>query len=185
MRFEVVFTGSGGQGVILSGMIVAEAAAIIEQKPTVQAQSYGPEARGGMVESYVIMSEGGEVDYPEITYADVIVALSQSGLTRQLAHAKPESVIIVDSTEIDPASVKVGKVYGLPFATYSKEILGRPISANIGSLGAMCALVNKVSREAVETMIAKRVPKEYLDQNMSVFRRGFEEMIVQLKNAAR
>lgn len=181
MRYEIVFAGSGGQGVILCGMIVAEAAAIIESKPTVQAQSYGPEARGGMVESYVIISKSGEVDYPEITFADVIVALSSSGLTRQLPHVKDETIIIVDTTEVDPQTIPVGRVYGLPFATYSKEVFGRPISANIASLGAFCALSSAVNRESVESMIAQRVPAEALEQNMTVFARGFNEMLASIR----
>ena len=44
-RFEIRLSGSGGQGLILAGIILAEG--IPDGKNAAQSQSYGPEARGG------------------------------------------------------------------------------------------------------------------------------------------
>jgi 2-oxoglutarate ferredoxin oxidoreductase subunit gamma len=75
-RTEIRLAGEGGQGMILAGIILAEAAAIYDGKQAVQTQSYGPEARGGASRSEVIISEG-EIDHPEVLSADIVIALSR------------------------------------------------------------------------------------------------------------
>ncbi|RKY44545.1 MAG: 2-oxoacid:ferredoxin oxidoreductase subunit gamma, partial [Candidatus Neomarinimicrobiota bacterium] len=75
-RYELRLSGSGGQGLILIGKILAEAAAIYDGKNATQSQSYGPEARGGASRSEVIISDG-EIDYPKAMKLDLLLALTQ------------------------------------------------------------------------------------------------------------
>ncbi len=75
-RYEIRFSGAGGQGLILAGVIMAEAASIYEGIQAVQSQSYGPEARGGASKSEVIISDG-PIDYPKATIVDALLALTQ------------------------------------------------------------------------------------------------------------
>src|SRR6056297_2434003 len=119
MRYEVVCSGAGGQGMILSVKILAEAASIEDKKYSTQTQSYGPESRGGMSEAYVIISED-PVDYPEITKADVVVALSQSGLTRQISHIDKDTIVIIDEDKVDASKLEVSNIYKMPFTKISK-----------------------------------------------------------------
>ena len=57
MRKEICLSGSGGQGLILAGIILAEAAGIYDGFEITQTQSYGPEARGGASRAEVIISD--------------------------------------------------------------------------------------------------------------------------------
>jgi 2-oxoglutarate ferredoxin oxidoreductase subunit gamma len=72
-RIEVRLAGEGGQGMILAGILLAEAAAIYDEKNAIQTQSYGPEARGGASKAEVIISDK-EIDFPEVISADILVA---------------------------------------------------------------------------------------------------------------
>ena len=80
VRKEICLSGSGGQGLILAGIILAEAAGIYDGLEVVQTQSYGPEARGGASRSEVIISEE-EIDYPKVIKSDILLALTQKKVT--------------------------------------------------------------------------------------------------------
>ncbi|MEA3375983.1 MAG: 2-oxoacid:acceptor oxidoreductase family protein, partial [Chloroflexota bacterium] len=79
-RYEVRLAGTGGQGTILAGIILAEAA-IREGKNVVQTQSYGPEARGGASRSEIVISEG-EIDHPKVLEPNVTLCMSQEACDR-------------------------------------------------------------------------------------------------------
>src|SRR6266581_9022196 len=95
-RYELRFSGAGGQGLILAGVIMAEAAAIYDGKQAVQSQSYGPEARGGASKSEVIISEG-PVDYPKATTVDALLAMTQEACDKYTHDLKEGGVLLVDS----------------------------------------------------------------------------------------
>ena len=78
-RYEIRLSGSGGQGLILAGTILAEAIALHEQKYVVQSQSYGPEARGTASKADVIISDEA-IDYPKSINPDVLLAMNQKAL---------------------------------------------------------------------------------------------------------
>src|SRR3989304_835524 len=94
-RFEIRISGSGGQGVILAGIILAEAATL-DKKHVAQSQSYGPEARGGSSMSEVIISDE-EIDFPRASKLDILVALTQEALGQNLPDLKTDGLLVVDS----------------------------------------------------------------------------------------
>ena len=98
-RTEIRLAGEGGQGMILAGIILAEAAAIYDGKKAVQTQSYGPEARGGASRSEVVISDG-EIDHPEVLSADVVVALSQAAYNKFAKTVHPDGLLIVDEDQV-------------------------------------------------------------------------------------
>src|SRR5665811_493290 len=102
-RTEVRLAGEGGQGMILAGIILAEAATIYENLNAVQSQSYGPEARGGASKSEVIISPG-EIDHPEVLEPDVVVALSQEAFKKFASTVKLNGLLIVDADKVDSSS---------------------------------------------------------------------------------
>ncbi|TYB32162.1 MAG: 2-oxoacid:ferredoxin oxidoreductase subunit gamma [Candidatus Mcinerneyibacterium aminivorans] len=173
MRYEIVFSGSGGQGMILSGKITAEAAATYDKMHSTQTQSYGPESRGGMTEAYVIISDE-PVDYPEITKADIIVALSQDGLDRQIRHIKDDTIIVVDEEFVNTAEVSKYKTFKAPFTNISREIMNSPISANMVALGMVTAISNNLSKEGMIETMKKNVPNGTEEKNVKAFEKGFE-----------
>mgnify|MGYP000156238759 CR=1 FL=1 len=72
---EILITGFGGQGIILTGNILGKAATLYDQKHATLTQSYGPEARGGSCSAQVIIS-GEEILYPYVESPELVVAMS-------------------------------------------------------------------------------------------------------------
>lgn len=173
-RVEVRFSGSGGQGIILGGVILAEAAAIYDNKNAVQSQSYGPEARGGASKSEVIISDG-EIDYPKATHIDILLALTQVACDKYAPDIKEGGVLIVDSQEVQKVPEGSFSVYSLPIFKLAQETIGKLIVANIVALGVVVGLTGVVSKKAVEEAVLARVPRGTEDLNLNALRLGFEE----------
>ena len=112
-RYEVRLSGEGGQGLILAGVILAEAAAIYDNKNAIQTQSYGPEARGGACKSEVIISED-EIDYPKATRIDLLLALTQEACDRYAGELKQEGILVADSFAVERIPKDHFKVFRLP-----------------------------------------------------------------------
>jgi 2-oxoglutarate ferredoxin oxidoreductase subunit gamma len=169
-RSEVRLAGEGGQGMILAGIILAEAAAIYDGKIAVQTQSYGPEARGGASKSEVIISSG-EIDHPEVLSADVVVTLSQEAFGKFAATVKPGGLLIVDADKVDSSSAPVAT--RLPINRIAFETTGRHITANTVALGVLVGLTGVVSRKAIEKAVAARAPKGTEEMNQKALDAGF------------
>ncbi|MGA2698903.1 MAG: 2-oxoacid:acceptor oxidoreductase family protein [Methanoregula sp.] len=156
MRREVRFSGFGGQGIILSTVILGRAAVMYDHKYAVQTQVYGPEARGGASMSAVIIDDE-EILYPEVSVPDIFVIMSQEGFEKYGAAARPEAVMILDSTLVH--SRPSCTFYEIPATAEAKTTLGRDIVANIVMLGALVSYTHVVSVEALKKAILDSVPK--------------------------
>lgn len=171
-RTEVRLAGEGGQGMILAGIILAEAAAIYGGRNAVQTQSYGPEARGGASKSEVVISDG-EIDHPEVLAADVLVALSQEAFKKFAADLKPGGLLIVDEDKVEasafPSAVRA------PITRLALETTGRAITANTVALGVLVGLTGVVPREALEKAVAARAPRGTEEMNRKALEAGFAE----------
>ena len=169
-RMEIRLAGEGGQGMILAGIILAEAAAIYDGKQATQTQSYGPEARGGASRSEVVISDG-EIDHPEVLSADVVVALSQEAYNKFGRTMNVSGLLIVDEdrvkTSLDFNGIKI------PVMRIARETTGRAITANTVALGVLVGLTNLVSRAAIEKAIAARAPKGTEEMNRKALQAGF------------
>ena len=170
-RTEIRLAGEGGQGMILAGIILAEAAAIYDGKNAVQTQSYGPEARGGASKAEVIISDG-EIDHPEVISADVLVALSQEAFRKFSKDVKPNGLLIVDSDKVD--STPAPQAIRIPVTKMAFETTGKIITANTVALGVLVALTGVVSRESIEKAILARAPKGTEEMNRKALAAGFE-----------
>src|SRR5512135_3588438 len=111
-RYEIRLSGSGGQGFILMGSVLAEAIGIYEGKHVAQTQSYGPEARGGSSKAEVIVSEE-EIDYPKAMKVDLLLAMNQKSCDEFYSDLKPGGLLIVDSTFV--TQIPVSRAYQIPF----------------------------------------------------------------------
>ena len=166
---EVRLAGLGGQGIILAGIIVAEAAGIHEDKEVVQTQSYGAEARGGFSRSDVVISDE-EILYPKASKLDFLLAMSQSAYEENLDSLKREGVLLVDSTYV--SEVSGPKMYAIPFSRVAREKYGRENVANIIALGAITQVFPVISEESMEKAVLSRVPKRFIDMNKKAFQEG-------------
>jgi 2-oxoglutarate ferredoxin oxidoreductase subunit gamma len=174
-RFEIRFSGSGGQGLITAGIIMAEAASIIEGKHAVQSQSYGPEARGGASKSEVIISDG-PIDYPKATIVDACLAMTQESADKYASGIKDGGVLLLDSEFVKREPQGNFKTYKFPIMRTAKEDLGREIVANVVALGAMVALTGAISREAGEKAVLAKVPEAFIELNRKAYNLGFEKV---------
>jgi 2-oxoglutarate ferredoxin oxidoreductase subunit gamma len=165
--------GFGGQGIILSGLMIGKAAAIYDGMQATFTQSYGPEARGGECSASVIVSEN-RAEYPFVNEADILVALSQVAYNKYVKQLKPEGLLVLDSDLVEPQNAPEGAtIRGVP-ATAFAEQLGNKIVANVVMLGFFTAVSGKVSRKSMEKVISETVPKRFIELNMKAFAKGYD-----------
>ena len=171
-RYEIRLTGSGGQGLILAGIIIAEAG-LLDGKHAIQTQSYGPEARGGASKAEVIISNE-EIDFPKAGEADVLLALTQQAYDIYAKTVKRDGVIIADaSIEFDDAK-KPARVIHVPIIDTATHALGKGIVANIVALGFLTEFTKVITRESVEKAVLARVPKGTETLNKSALEEGYK-----------
>lgn len=172
-RYELRFSGSGGQGMILAGIIMAEAAAIYGDKNAVQSQSYGPESRGGASKAEVIISNE-PIDYPKATSIDCMLAMTQEACTKYYSDVKDGGILLIDSDEVKDVPKGKFKVVGFPITGAANSELGKIIVANIISLGLITELTGVVTHEAIEAAVLSRVPPAFLELNKKALQLGFD-----------
>lgn len=175
-RYEIRFSGAGGQGLILAGIIMGEAAAIFDGKQAVQSQSYGPEARGGASKSEVIISDE-PIDFPKATTVDALLALTQEACDKYSADLKVGGILLVDSDMVKKLPKGNFTVVGIPIINIAKNEIGRTIVANIVALGAMVALTGVVTKASAEKAVLSRVPEAFVDLNRNAFLAGYEKAL--------
>jgi len=170
-RYEIRLSGSGGQGIILSGIILAEALGLYGGKSVAQTQSYGPEARGGASASRaeVIVSDE-EIDYPKGIKLDLLLAMNQKSCDEYYRDLKDDGVLIVDSTFV--TQVPTSKAIRIPFTKIAREKFHKEIVANIISLGAITEFMDIISPKAMEAAVLARVPKGTEKLNMDALKAG-------------
>ncbi len=171
-KWEIRLSGSGGQGLILAGIILAAAAAK-EGKNVVQTQSYGPEARGGASKSEVLISDE-RIDYPKVTEPDFLLALTEEALKKYVSDIKEDGIVVVDdSVDCEGINSKAKKLYGVPILETAREQL-KPIVANMVALGAMVACSEVTSEDATKEAIKENVPPGTEDLNCKAFETGYK-----------
>lgn len=169
---EVRLSGSGGQGLILAGIILAEAA-IADGKEAIQSQSYGPEARGGSSKSEVIISER-RIHYPKVAAPDLLLAMTQEALNKYGPDLKEDGRLIVDSTFVRDVPAQYKQVHAVPITQLAKEKCGRELFANIVALGTIAKLTDTVGLPALEQAVLARVPKGTEEMNRLALTTGYQ-----------
>lgn len=167
---EMRLSGSGGQGLILLGIILAEAA-LLDGKLAIQSQSYGPEARGGASKSEVIIADR-PIYYPKVTKPDLVLAMTQEATNKYCGDLAPEGILMIDTTYVSETPAHVKSVYRLPITEVAVKELGKSLFANIVALGAITALTGAASPESVTQAVLKRVPKGTEEINKQALQLG-------------
>jgi 2-oxoglutarate ferredoxin oxidoreductase subunit gamma len=170
-RFEVRLAGTGGQGAILAGIILAEAA-IRDGKNVVQTQSYGPEARGGASRSEIVISNG-EIDYPKVLEPDITLCMSQEGCDRYGDQTREGGLLILDADHVNRASTT--QAVRVPLTSLAREITGRAITANVVGLGLLAGLTEIVSRRGLEKAVNAHAPQGTAHLNLQALAAGYDE----------
>jgi 2-oxoglutarate ferredoxin oxidoreductase subunit gamma len=172
-RIEICLSGAGGQGLILAGIILAEAAGIYDRKEAVQTQSYGPEARGGASRSEVVISNN-PIDYPKVIKSDILLALTQAACDKYVKNLTKDGILLADSSMVTQIPSISAKVYQFPITETAQKKLGTKLVTNIISLGIIVGLTEVVSTEAIKKAVCARVPSKVKEVNEKALLLGFD-----------
>jgi len=180
---QVVITGFGGQGIVLTGNILGKAATIFDGRHATMTQNYGPEARGGSCSSQVIVSET-DIAFPYVEHPQVLVCMSQEGYEKNAPSLSPGGMIVWDSDlvrvgELDPS----WRQLQVP-ATRIAEELGNKMMANIVMLGFLSAVTDLVGVDSLRQAMLASVPPKTKETNEKAFDRGREQGLAQMEVAA-
>ena len=156
---RMVFSGSGGQGVITASIILAEAAVIHEQLNAVQSQSYGAAARGGPTRSDVVISET-TVLYPKVIQPDVLVCLTQEAYNKYYQIVRPGGLLITDTRFVSTERKVDGRQKEIPIYESVMDKIGKPIVFNICMLGTLISLEELVKPDSIMKVLKNRLPED-------------------------
>lgn len=170
---EIRIAGFGGQGVILSAIVLGKAASIYQDGFATMTQNFGPEARGGACSAQLILSDE-PVLYPYVTRPDIMVVMSQEAYNRFAPELKPRGLLIVEEDLVRVSDLKGDpKVYSIP-ATRLAEELGKRMVLNSVMVGFFTAVTKLLTADAVRKAVADSVPPSFRELNLKAFEKGFE-----------
>jgi 2-oxoglutarate ferredoxin oxidoreductase subunit gamma len=170
---EIRIAGFGGQGVILSAIILGRAASIHQRAFATMTQSFGPEARGGACSAQLILSES-PILYPYVTKPDILVVMSQEAYTRFVPELKDGGTLIVEQDLVRVSELKPNtRVFSIP-ATRLAEELGKRMVLNSVMVGFFTAVTQLLTKDAVSKAVSDSVPSSFRDLNLKAFEKGFE-----------
>ena len=170
---EIRVAGFGGQGVILSAILLGKAASIYQGAFATMTQNFGPEARGGACSAQLVLSDS-PVLYPYVTKPDILVVMSQEAYVRFAPELKPGGILIIEQDLVRVSAIsKEIRVYSVP-ATRIAEDLGKRMVLNSVMMGFFTAVTRLLDPVAVRKAVEDSVPKSFLDLNLKAFEKGLE-----------
>jgi len=170
--YEIRLSGSGGQGLILAGIILARAA-VLENHHVTQTQSYGPESRGGYSYADVIISNE-EIYFPEAVSFDCLLALNQESCDKYLFDLREHGILIVDTTFVKNIALVVENTYEVPFTEIAIDKLGSPIPTNIMALAFLVQVTDIVKIASLQKAIEESVKPAFIDLNLRAMKLGID-----------
>ena len=180
---EIRIAGFGGQGVILSAIVLGKAASIYQGAFATMTQNFGPEARGGACSAQLVVSDS-PVLYPYVTVPDILVVMSQEAYVKFGSELKDGGIMIVEQDLVRVADIKKNiQVYSIP-ATRIAEELGKRMVLNSVMVGFFTAVTQLLDPDAVRKAVADSVPPNFRELNLKAFERGLESGIAALTSPA-
>ena len=171
-KTEIRLSGSGGQGLITAGIILARAA-VLDKVRVTHTQSYGPESRGGASRADVIISNE-EFYYPEAVNFDVLLSLTQEACDKYLVNLKDSGILIADTTNVKNIVHTNSKVYELPFTEIAVNKLGTTLPTNILTLAFLVKITGVVSENSLKTAVSQSVKPQFINLNLKALKIGFK-----------
>lgn len=172
-RCRMVFSGSGGQGVITAAVILAEAAVIVEGLNATQSQTYGAAARGGATRTDIIISDA-VIHYPKVIQPNVLVCLTQEAYGLYQGIIRPGGLLLSDPRFVMSEKKVDARQIELPMYQAVMEKVGKPIVFNICMLGALIKITGLVKPDSIMSILEKRIPAGFVDMNRQALDLGME-----------
>ena len=174
-RYEIRVAGFGGQGVVTIGKVLGSAFTIHEGINSTNTRSYGPESRGGACRSEVVVSRG-EIHYPSVRRADVLVALSQTALDKYIQDLKEGGILLIDPNSVKDVPENL-LCYEIP-AMEIAQATGNMKFQNSVVLGALAALMESMlKKESLKAAISETVPLKTVKKNIEAFETGWAHIV--------
>jgi len=170
-RCRLVFSGSGGQGVITAAVVLAEAAVLYENLIAVQSQAYGPVVKGGATRSDVIISDS-DINYPKVIQPNVLVCLTQEAYNNFYPIIRPGGLLITDNRYVKIRRKVDAQQKELPMHRTVMEKIGKSIVFNICMLGVVISLTALVKSESIMKVLENRIPSSFLEMNRKALNLG-------------
>lgn len=172
-RCRIIFSGSGGQGIITAARLLAETAALYEGLNAVQSQSYGPEARGGACRSDVIISDT-EILFPKVTQPNVIISLTQEAYNTYSNLIRPGGLLLLDSYYIQQEKKVDARQIELAMYEAVLTQIKNPIVYNLCVLGAFIYLIPLVQQVSLNKVLENHFSSDLLSVNKQAFQLGLQ-----------
>lgn len=169
-KMELRLAGSGGQGVILASIILAEAA-VVAGKNTTQSQSYGPEARGGSCKAECIISDEA-IGFTKVTSPTFLMALTQKSLDQYGRDLPAGCKVLIDESLTPSEALRGYTVVSLPILRTAAEVVGKAFTANIVAVGAINKLLGIFSSEDIRTAVMMHIPRGTEAVNLKALEAG-------------
>lgn len=166
---EIRLCGSGGQGLLVAGAILAEALKI-EGMHVAQSQSYEPTSRGGMTRTDLVARDG-VIDYPLVTALDCALILDEIAAGPTAVLVKPRGLIVADCERVPhlpdgdfiPHTLALGEI---------ATALGDRRITNLVGLGVLTRLGELCSDASLDQAIRSTSPPRFVDLNLQAARAG-------------
>jgi 2-oxoglutarate ferredoxin oxidoreductase subunit gamma len=171
-RYEIRFSGSGGQGIITAAVVMADTVGTLDGHYVAQTQSYGPEARGGKSKAEIVISNR-PIDYPKALRINLLLAMTQASCDAYFFDIKPEGLLVVDSNYVE--QLPTSRYVAIPFTEIARKDMGRELVANMVALGAVGYLSGKVDLKNLEKALLARVPAGTETLNRDALQAGIRE----------
>ncbi len=196
MKLDMVFSGIGGQGIVVLSDIYCEAA-LLDGFDVAKAEVHGMAQRGGSIVAYARIGEKVETPLIELGRADVILGFEVLETARVLPMLKRGGTVIVNkkyippncavqvTTEVKKSEDLIGLVQNKASKVY--EVDGAGIAAKLGNalvvntvlLGALSALPeNPVKPDSYKKALSERFKAKYVDLNLKAFQAGRESVVL-------
>ena len=170
---EIRISGYGGQGVILSGMVIGKAAALYEDKYSCLAQAFGPEARGSSCSAQVIVSDE-EILYPYLVKSDILVAMSQEAFRKFSPELNESGILVYENELVKPEQLPSQvKSYGIPATRIAEHELGRNLFLNMIMVGFFTSVTDLLKEDSAKKAIESLVPEHTIENNLKAFELGY------------
>ena len=173
MKYELLFSGIGGQGVITLGETLCDAAIKAGFNVTF-VPFYGQEKRGGRTMCNIVISDG--MESPIISAADIMLIFDERSLGDYQGMMAENGTLILNSSMIDlEPTCKCGNVQKVPFYDIAQE-LGNSKTANVVAMGYIAKMLPMIPYEIIEAEVEKSFAKKpkLIPINLEALKKGYE-----------
>jgi len=172
--FEVRVVGTGGNGIILTGLILANATLNNDNLFVAQTQEYSPDSRGGYCKSEIQFSKK-EILFPKVTSPNLLATLSDTILTQDSSGLTSDSLIITDDSidlKFIAQHLTFKKILQFPFFSFTRANFHSLLYTNMVFLGVLSHYVPWVSEQSILLSIKDQMKNKYLESNVAAFNAG-------------